>query len=126
MATRIKLKTWRPETVDQLKQYWVTGTSVAEIANEMRISRNAIIGKAHRLKLGEHPYNNKNPGIRAQRHKGPRETFDPNELVHMIDLRTDECRWPVGDPNCIDFGFCGATRTKHGAYCKQHREVAFR
>ena len=48
---------WTPELVDLLKKLWGSGLSAAKISEEIsnkfstRISRNAVIGKAHRLNL---------------------------------------------------------------------------
>ena len=35
-------------------------------------------------------------------------------------LRTDDCRWPIGDPRKPDFRFCGCAREPGLAYCAEH------
>ena len=43
---------WTDERVETLKKLWLTGFSASQIANELGgVSRNAVIGKVHRLKL---------------------------------------------------------------------------
>lgn len=43
---------WAQGQVDELRRLWATGISSAAIAREMGLtSRNAVLGKAHRLKL---------------------------------------------------------------------------
>lgn len=47
--------TWTPERVDQLKIYFEAGLSCRDIAVNIGVSRNAVIGKAHRLGLEARP-----------------------------------------------------------------------
>jgi len=42
---------WTSERIDELKSLWATGASAAIIAGEMQTTRNAVLGKVHRLKL---------------------------------------------------------------------------
>jgi len=133
---RIKLKTWTPETVRQLEEHWKAGTSISDIVKDMKISKNAIIGKAHRLKLPirtrgksgpkTHIRSRTAPGIRVRQRVGANVTFNPDGLISLVKLGPHDCKWPVGDPREDDFGFCGATRMDRSPYCKQHVEVAYR
>ena len=48
----IKHMSWTDDRVDLLKKLWGEGHTAAEIAKELGgVTRNAVIGKAHRLKL---------------------------------------------------------------------------
>jgi len=40
------------DRVDKLIMMWAAGTSATKIGEALNVSRNAVIGKAHRLKLG--------------------------------------------------------------------------
>ncbi|MDO9490337.1 MAG: GcrA family cell cycle regulator, partial [Sphingomonadaceae bacterium] len=48
---------WTDERIDQLKQLWEKGLTASQIAEKLAggISRNAVIGKAHRLGLKARP-----------------------------------------------------------------------
>ncbi|GGC32556.1 GcrA cell cycle regulator [Siccirubricoccus deserti] len=46
---------WTSEAIDQLRAFWDEGHSTAEIGRRMGISKNAVVGKAHRLNLPARP-----------------------------------------------------------------------
>ncbi|HEX7389126.1 MAG TPA: GcrA family cell cycle regulator [Acidiphilium sp.] len=46
---------WTDETIDRLKGLWAEGLSTAEIGRRLNISKNAVVGKAHRLDLPARP-----------------------------------------------------------------------
>jgi GcrA cell cycle regulator len=47
---------WTDERIDQLKRMWEQGMTASQIAEELGgVSRNAVIGKAHRLGLQSRP-----------------------------------------------------------------------
>lgn len=47
---------WTDERIDRLKQLWSNGMTASQIAEELGgVSRNAVIGKAHRLGLQSRP-----------------------------------------------------------------------
>ena len=115
---------WTDERVDLLKKLWGEGRTAAEIASELGgITRNAVIGKAHRLKLSNRvsPIQQDNKKITlpmpANRDKPvvvsvPRTAAAPvsqikirNEGVKMSELRDRMCRWPFGDPKNVRFPF---------------------
>jgi len=53
MKGKVFKMSWTDERVTVLKQLWGEGKTAAEIAKELGegVTRNAVIGKAHRLKL---------------------------------------------------------------------------
>ena len=107
---------WSEEYIGLLKQLWSDGKSAAEIAAELtllsgsEISRNAVIGKAHRLQLSGRP----SPIIKKVR-RG----------VGMTGLNERMCKWPVGDPRTPEFHFCGVSVQLGTSYCDAHRQVAY-
>ena len=46
---------WTAKAIDQLRALWAEGHSTAEIGRRMGITKNAIVGKAHRLDLPARP-----------------------------------------------------------------------
>src|SRR3954470_17097799 len=47
---------WTDERIDRLKKMWAKGATASQIADELGgVSRNAVIGKAHRLGLEQRP-----------------------------------------------------------------------
>jgi GcrA cell cycle regulator len=46
---------WDEETIRRLRDLWAQGLSTAEIGRRLSVSKNAIVGKAHRLDLDARP-----------------------------------------------------------------------
>ncbi|MDR3530026.1 MAG: GcrA family cell cycle regulator [Rhodopila sp.] len=46
---------WDEQTIHQLRDLWAQGLSTAEIGRRLGVSKNAIVGKAHRLDLDSRP-----------------------------------------------------------------------
>lgn len=44
-------------------------------------------------------------------------------MVSLMDLKFDECRFPIGDPKKTGFGFCGAPKAY--PYCPYHMGIAY-
>jgi len=62
--------TWSDERVEQLKKLWESGLSASQIAAELgNVTRNAVIGKVHRLGLSGRA---KSPAATAPRQRKPR------------------------------------------------------
>src|SRR5581483_11416960 len=96
---------WTDERVDLLKKLWADGLSGAQIAQELGgVSRNGVIGKAHRL------------GLTGRRE--PRAPRAPRRS--LLELTDATCRWPVGDPQHPEFFFCGAPPRANSPYCAAH------
>ena len=46
---------WTDEVIDRLRAFWAAGVSTAEIGRRLGVSKNAVVGKAHRLSLAARP-----------------------------------------------------------------------
>ena len=129
---------WSDDRVDLLKKLWGEGKTAAEIAKELGdgVTRNAVIGKAHRLKLSSRmsPIQQNVKKIKSR----AKETTNipprrPSKKVPIIlgkelameDLREGMCRWPNGDPQGDDFSFCGCKITEGTPYCEEHAMIAY-
>lgn len=99
--------TWKPWTSEQaaeLERLVGLGMTFVKIAERMGITRNAAIGKSHRLDLGK-------PKLPPP--KPERPSFPP----------LDRCRFPFGDPRRPDFRFCAAVAVAGKSYCAEHHAL---
>ncbi|WP_264997111.1 GcrA family cell cycle regulator, partial [Komagataeibacter xylinus] len=46
---------WTEETIARLRDLWQQGLSTAEIGRQLSVTKNAVVGKAHRLGLKPRP-----------------------------------------------------------------------
>ena len=131
---------WNEEKVNKLKELWGKGNTASEIAQILGgVSRNAVIGKAHRLNLSgkikskKIPVNsskNNNEGKKLSR-RGKfksliiEKDFEPENPKHLEELDDKSCKWPIGHPDEENFYFCGRSSVKDFSYCKLHLLYAF-
>ena len=116
--------TWTEERISKLRELWSQGKTASEISAALggEISRNAVIGKVHRLKLSSRPSPIK------QRAPEPTPVMKPAKLVGtatLLALSDRSCKWPVGDPLSPDFHFCGSSAVHGLPYCTSHAQVAY-
>jgi len=136
---------WTEEKVAKLKELWGKGNTASQIAEIIGgISRNAVIGKAHRLNLSakiktrntatnknfENSYENKNTKqkkIRGSRFKSLiiEKDFEPEQPKQLEELDDNSCKWPIGHPDEDSFYFCGRSSLKDFSYCKLHLLYAY-
>ena len=141
---------WNDERVEQLKKLWSEGLSASQIASKMGgVTRNAVIGKVHRLGLsgraapakpqrGRSSFENAIDEIEPIRHEPVRKPIlsepefsapvilDTGDMTTVATLKNNMCKWPIGDPSRDDFHFCGQPSTQAGkSYCAYHAHLAF-
>ncbi len=125
---------WTDERVSLLKRLWGEGKTAAEIAEKLGgVTRNAVIGKAHRLKLSNRVspiQQNKKPAAvvkpAEKKIQKPALEQDKNrEGIPLISLTPRMCRWPLGDPRDEKFGFCGDAIAEGLPYCDGHARAAY-
>jgi len=136
---------WTDEKVAKLKELWGKGNTASQIAEIIGgISRNAVIGKAHRLNLSakiktrstatnqnfensNNVKNYKSNKIRRNKFKSLiiEKDFEPENPKQLEELDENSCKWPVGHPNEKSFYFCGRTSLKDFSYCKLHLLYAY-
>ncbi|ODT89075.1 GcrA family cell cycle regulator [Phenylobacterium sp. SCN 70-31] len=141
--------TWTDDRVETLRKLWKDGASASQIARDLGagITRNAVIGKIHRLGLsGRTGARLPGAGRADQRRErrarlrsrsksfkalpppgaaSPRLPLPQSGLASVVTVRLGQCRWPIGDPLADDFCLCGRTATR-GAYCAPHGALAYR
>ena len=136
---------WTEDKVTKLKELWGKGNTASQIAEIIGgISRNAVIGKAHRLNLSakiktrtatsnqnfENSLDQKNVKIKRGRKSKFRsliieKNFEPENPKQLEELDENSCKWPIGHPNEKSFYFCGRTSLKDFSYCKLHLLYAY-
>ena len=136
---------WNEEKVSKLKELWGKGSTASQIAEIIGgVSRNAVIGKAHRLNLSAKiktrtstssksfeastagKYNQTKRG-RKNRFKSLiiEKDFEPENPKQLEELDENSCKWPIGHPDEKNFYFCGRSSLKEFSYCKLHLLYAY-
>ena len=136
---------WTDEKVAKLKELWGKGNTASQIAEIIGgISRNAVIGKAHRLNLSakiktrtattNQNFENSLEEKSYKFNKSKRskfksliieKDFEPENPKQLEELDENSCKWPIGHPNEKSFYFCGRTSLKDFSYCKLHLLYAY-
>ena len=109
---------WTDKKILDLKSLWVKGLTTLEIGKRLGISKNAVVGKAHRLGLKGRP----SPIKRHQKAVPPKKKA---RVFKLIDLSSQTCRWPIGDPKHDNFHFCGDSIVPGKPYCAEHCAAAY-
>ena len=146
---------WTEDRVGALKKLWLEGQSASQIAKQLGggVTRNAVIGKVHRLGLSGRAapsqparatYRPTRPRVAAPAQPSPPrriEAGQPRPMVAaptppqppipdlpgtatVLTLGAHMCKWPIGDPSSQEFSFCGR-RASEGVYCIEHARVAY-
>ena len=149
----IRHMSWTDDRVATLTKLWADGLSASQIAAELGgVTRNAVIGKVHRLGLSGRakPTNSarkmKTPARSSSSYNArPRSLLKagrtpphiPNRPViqdipvpeskklNLVDLTDKTCKWPHGDPATDDFHFCGNSPKEDAPYCEYHCRMAY-
>ena len=136
---------WTPEREEKLKELWKKGHTASQIASLLgNTTRNAVIGKAHRLNLEARAIskrstpkvnteNNVKPETKIQKHGRKArfkallldKSFEPENPKKLEELTDETCKWPVGHPYEATFYFCGRKPMEKFPYCKLHVLYAF-
>jgi GcrA cell cycle regulator len=136
---------WNEDKVNKLKELWGKGNTASQIAEIIGgLSRNAVIGKAHRLNLSakiktrtatsnqnfESSIVNKDIKSKQGRKNKFKsliieKDFEPERPKQLEELDENSCKWPKNHPDEKDFYFCGRSSLKDFSYCKLHLLYAY-
>tara|TARA_B110001452_G_scaffold192725_1_gene162730 strand:+ start:1101 stop:1595 length:495 start_codon:yes stop_codon:yes gene_type:complete len=135
---------WTEEKVQKLKELWSKGHTASKIAGQLGdTTRNAVIGKAHRLNLearapSKQVNSSQNSESVKQVRRAPQLTrkakfqsilldknFESEKPTSLENLTDSTCKWPIGHPDEENFYFCGRKPEGEFPYCKLHVLYAF-
>ena len=137
---------WTPEREEKLRQLWKAGHSGSEIARVLgNTTRNAVIGKVHRLNLKKRITINKSEGKKSTEKKIYPEittqklgrkarfrallldkNFEPENPIYDISKLSDQhCRYPNNHPGDDNFYYCGRKPFENSVYCRLHLMLSF-
>ena len=131
---------WDDQKVNKLKELWGSGKTASQIAEIIGgISRNAVIGKAHRLNLSAKiktrsvsvKTNNStkvvNRSSLGRKSKKLRfqsllldKNFEPAKNLNLEELTENTCKYMEGHPSDHDSSFCGRKTVEKFSYCPLH------
>lgn len=114
---------WTEERVENLRAFWALGLSAGQIATKLGdTTRNAVIGKVHRLGLPERKSYTRPV---KRRHKTQKIKIEINvggqpvsRQIPLADLELNECRWIIGEG--YPYLCCGHSKHGDSLYCKHH------
>ena len=138
---------WDDHNVSKLRELWDQGLPTAQIGKLLGFTKNAVVGKAHRIGLERRPSPIRRTAVKPDRKKArspiiPKLNFEveKNEVKEKVVLQQTfqpvvknlftksvkrGCEWPEGHPDEPDFKFCGKERFEDKPYCIDHCAVAY-
>lgn len=131
---------WTEDRVELLTKLWAEGLSASQIARTLgEVTRNAVIGKVHRLGLSGRatPSRAERPRVTIRRKPVisrpvmvepeiiKEEVLEDGAWATVMTLTERMCKWPIGDPGTQEFHFCGRSAETSAPYCEAHVRLAY-
>ncbi len=130
---------WTEERVELLTKLWGQGLSASQIARTLGdVTRNAVIGKVHRLGLSgrDAPARQKSARISARHKPMLKPSIVEPEVIEearledgsyatVLTITDSMCKWPIGHPGSESFHFCGRDVVAPSPYCDAHTRIAY-
>jgi GcrA cell cycle regulator len=114
---------WTEERLSDLTRLWGEGLSITQIGLALGVSRNAVVGKVHRMGLPKR----QSPIVKSDKPRAPKAPIQRRRAVPLTLEQWDRntCSWPIGDPKTDNFSFCGETVEPGRPYCTAHCAKAY-
>lgn len=114
---------WTEDRLTDLTRLWGEGLSITQIGLALGVSRNAVVGKVHRMGLPKR----QSPIVKSDK---PRVAKPPIQRRRTVPLSLEQwdrntCSWPIGDPKTESFSFCGDHVEPGRPYCSVHCAKAY-
>lgn len=103
---------WTDEQIEELIRLWNEGHPTSEIGRLLGTTKNAVVGKAHRMGL-------------TKRQSPIRKKPEVSRVIRLNELRAGMCCWPIGEPGTPEFRFCGKPAVAGKPYCGEHCAKAY-
>ena len=138
---------WNEANVARLKELWDQGLPTAQIGKLLGFTKNAVVGKAHRIGLERRPSPIRRTAVKPDRKKArspvmPKLNFENNNILETKYVSQNisfqpsiknvfssapkrGCEWPVGHPDEPEFHFCNEERFEEKPYCLNHCSIAY-
>ena len=137
---------WDDNNVAKLRDLWDQGLPTAQIGKLLGFTKNAVVGKAHRIGLERRPSPIRRTAVKPDRKKArspvmPKLNFESTKESEIVSKEPAVfqpvvkniftaapkrgCEWPEGHPDESDFRFCGKDRFEDKPYCLDHCAVAY-
>ena len=137
---------WDENNVSKLRELWDQGLPTAQIGKLLGFTKNAVVGKAHRIGLERRPSPIRRTAIKPDRKKARSPVMPKLNIENKHDeVKTSiegsnfqpmvknlfntavkrGCEWPLGHPDESDFHFCGKDRFEDKPYCLDHCALAY-
>ena len=128
------MTTWTPERVAAVTRLWNEGLTTAEIGRAIGMSKNAVVGKAHRLQLPARPSPIRQGKSAPRAPRAPQRAAAPVAVMvppkpraraQLPAVGSAACKWPIGHPDEASFHFCGDRALVGKPYCLDHYRQAY-
>tara|TARA_B110001454_G_C12338870_1_gene275099 strand:- start:1 stop:480 length:480 start_codon:yes stop_codon:yes gene_type:complete len=137
---------WNDDNVARLKELWDQGLPTAQIGKLLSFTKNAVVGKAHRIGLERRPSPIRRTTVKPDRKKARSpimpilnfenqqaettytpipQSFQPAAKNIFSSIKKRGCEWPEGHPEEEEFHFCNEERFEDKPYCINHCAVAY-
>ena len=138
---------WNDDNVARLRELWDQGLPTAQIGKLIGFTKNAVVGKAHRIGLERRPSPIRRTAVKPDRKNArspvmPKLNFETSKEITNTQINETStfqpvvknlftqpkkrgCEWPEGHPDELEFRFCGKERFEEKPYCLNHCAIAY-